>query len=187
MRTDKRIAFAAFMVVAMLGIGIVVRLTAPSYATAGHVGDPNLTAIIETRGSPVAHESNPSLADTYPPGITAIRPSHSGTGQAPGQPAVSVEDIRTFVAKTPPSYWDRTSPPPTITSVEFMSAAEVSKRFADSLLRPPETILCVVTLAGRFIVPAPPTDATDRFVMTGASSMLIFDAMTGNWLMESVQ
>lgn len=187
MRTGKRIAVAAFIGVATLGIGVVVRLAVPSHATAGRVGDPNPTAIIETRGSPVANENNAIPADTYPPGITAIRPSHSGTVQAPEQPAVSAEDIRAFISTTPPSYWDRTSPPPTITSIEFMSATEVSKRFADSLLRPPETILCVVTLAGRFIVPAPPTGTIDRFAMAGTSSVLIFDATTGNWLMESVQ
>lgn len=187
MKTGSRMIVAVIVVVATLGVGIVARIAAPSHVTAGRIGDPNPTAVTETQGSPVARESDVIPADTYPPGITAIRPSRPGESLASGQPAVSTEDVRAFLSSTPPSYWDRTSPPPIITSIEFMSAAEASKRFADSLLRPPDTVLCVVTLTGRFIVAAPPTDKVDRFSMVGTSSVLIFDANTGNWLMESVQ
>jgi hypothetical protein len=105
------------------------------------------------------------------PGIRAIPPR---AGAIAGGPAFSSADVATYLANHPPTY---AVTPPTISSVEFVTAEQVNARLRTMTNRPPEYLLCLVTLTGDFGTIA------GAKLTTG---YLVFDAQTGNLLLEAV-
>jgi|GEM_PF-2526573 hypothetical protein len=113
---------------------------------------------------------------TPPQGIPAIKPTLPGS-----IPAFTTADVLAFVTAYPHPDRDPSKPPPVVTSAEFLTSSEVSARLNVSTGQPPGALLCLVTSQGSFRV-AGPAGA----IRTGTVGYQVFDASTGNLLLEGV-
>jgi hypothetical protein len=105
------------------------------------------------------------------PGIPAIPPR----ADAPiGGPAFTAADVNAYLATRPPAY---AVGPAVVNRVEFLPAQQVEAKLGTMSNRPPEHLLCLVTLTGDF-----GTIAGVKLT----TGYLVFDARTGNLLIEGV-
>jgi hypothetical protein len=122
----------------------------------------------------------PAPHPTYPPsnpeGAPAIRPRVATTD--PGTPAFTEEDARAYVAGHPHPDQVHAAPPATIERVEFLPSEAVDARIGATGL-PAGRLLCLVTLRGSFAVSVPGGPQ-----VTSSTGYLVFDAHTGNTLIE---
>lgn len=100
----------------------------------------------------------------------------------PGRAAFSIADVRAYLAAHPPRLAAAT---PTIEVIEFVPAREAQDRTqCQAGGRTPDELVCLVTLHGDFVArSAPHGFARPR----GHGSHLIFDARTGNLLVETIE
>lgn len=103
----------------------------------------------------------------------------SNLGAPAGTPTFTEADVRRQYAPMPGD----TGPfiavtPPQIATVEFLTAGEVGVRLGRGMNQPDEQPLCIITLAGDFILPPPDPD----YPPTAYNAViLILDARTGDW------
>ena len=158
--------------------------TSPADPCAGQVGRPGCP---DPRARAPGH--SPTDPGQPPPGIPAITPSNPNP--APGEPAFDEADVRAQVAAAAPpgpaavGTFAHTGPL-TVTAVAFLPAGEVERRLPSSLGRPADTLVCLITIAGAFMRPAAPPgpDGARWPPVTFTSSVLVFDARTGNLLLQ---
>ena len=112
-------------------------------------------------------------------GLPAIVPSLL---VVPGQPAFTEQDVRDYIANNPPSYTD-TNEAIVVKRVEFLPVEEVEMRINHAVSVPRGTLLCLVTIQGKW-TPPPFVVAVET---QNPKSVLyqIYDAQTGNYLAET--
>jgi hypothetical protein len=179
----RRLSTSLFLIVALTAISVLtVAGNSPAPLREGFVADDDLTATLG--GVPewaiVPTEAFPA---TFPPesphtGIPAIRPTIPNP--LPGEPAYTEADVRAAFARgdIPSRHADLTAESTVIERIEFMTAAEATTLLDDYIGQPPERLLCFVWLTGDFYVSGPPSSGG----FTGHSSIMMFDALTGNSL-----
>jgi len=114
-----------------------------------------------------------------PVGLPAIQPRT--TNPAPGQAAFAVQDVIDYVlARGVQGARIGSSGPITVDKVEFLSGRDANARLHQETGQAEETLLCVVTVRGAFILQAP-MPGHDR---TFTAAVLVFDARTGNLLQQ---
>ena len=158
--------------------------TSPADPCAGQVGRPGCP---DPRARAPGH--SPTDPGQPPPPIPAITPSNPNP--APGEPAFDEADVRAQVAAAVPpgpataGTFAHTGPL-TLTAVAFLPADEVERRLRISLGRPADAPVCLVTVAGTFTRPETPPgpDGDRRPPVMFTSSVLVFDARTGNLLLQ---
>jgi hypothetical protein len=146
-------------------------------STAGRSGAAIPTATASDL-SPDQHRGPPSGTPLYPypPGAPAIAvKSATGTG-----PNFTIADVAAYVPTHIMPYQTPSSGPNQFVRAEFLTAAELSKRFNGNYTgRPPEALLCIAYVHGDFTVSQ--LGRTAHFT----DGWQLFDAVTGNLLAES--
>jgi hypothetical protein len=111
------------------------------------------------------------------PGISAIEPS---LPVVEGQPAITEQDVRDYIAANPPGPWDPASPPPTVKRIEFLPVQDIEVRLDHFIHLPTDTLLCLVTIQGKWL-PPPGMDVPEGWKPDpNAVVYQIFNAQTGN-------
>jgi hypothetical protein len=128
--------------------------------------------------SPDQHRGPPSGTPLYPypPGAPAI-PVKSATDPGPN---FTVADVAAYVSTHLMAYQTPGSGPNQFVRAEFLTAAELSKRFNGNYTgRRPEALLCIAYVHGDFTVSH--LGRTAHYT----EGWQLFDAVTGNLLAES--
>ncbi len=124
-------------------------------------------------------------ASPYPSGVPAIQP-RTGTGD-PATPAFTTQDVEAYVKAEPIGPRVSRDSVVTIERIDFLPRRAFPQRYP--YLRPlaaEDTLLCVVTLRGNFVAPAPPAIRARDGIKTTDTAYQVFDAHTGNLLTEAV-
>lgn len=175
--------FGAGTVVALIGAG-ALSLAAGTSSTS-----PEPTAVTDGGSSEPIH-SRPLLptveaARSHARGVPAIQPRERATDGM--TPAFGVQEVLEYVKARPIS--DRASRDAAVTveTVEFLPRRAFPQRYPQ--LRPltaDDTLLCVVKLRGTFVMSAPPSIRQNTGLRTADTAHQVFDARTGNLLLEAV-
>jgi hypothetical protein len=114
--------------------------------------------------------------DTPSLGGPAIIPS---LPVVPGQPAITEQDVRDYIAAHPPRFLDPATPP-TIKRIELLPVQAVEVRINHQLARETDTLLCLVTLQGNWL----PVQTSAGEATPGPDAVLyqVYDAQTGNYI-----
>jgi hypothetical protein len=107
-------------------------------------------------------------------GIPAIVPQ---TVAQPGTPAFTSQDVAAYLQEHPFQFAASRTSQPTIQKVEFLSAREAGERIRGGIALPDDHLVCLVTLTGDL-------DVNGEF--TGTTGYMVFDALSGNLLNETV-
>ena len=92
--------------------------------------------------------------------------------------------MRQYFASHTPAGAVVDSPAPTIVSIQFMTAQEVSKQSqGESMGVPDDTLLCLVRLSGTFVSAS--YGPLLNKPSTKSSAEMVFDAHTGNLIVSS--
>jgi hypothetical protein len=151
------------------------------------------TAVGSTPPPWAPQSGNPEIGSPQVPpepghGRPAISPR---LGRQAGQPAFTEQDVRAYLEAHPPSLADSSKSAPTITKIEFLTEKEAENQLQTSIDGHADgDLVCIVTLYGDFnlsisnvpnvpILPDSPTE-------TGHVAQLVFDANTGNLLIEGI-
>lgn len=128
-----------------------------------------------------------SASDSLPPasentGGTAITPTLPHNGN---QPTFTTADAIAYAQ----THSLRIASPVEITgsSAIFLSAAAAAEQLGTALLRPADAPICVVTLQGTFSSSHGPYSGSSQRSRIAHTVTLVFDAITGNLLMESLE
>ena len=110
------------------------------------------------------------------PAIQPVLPIQAGV------PSFTEQSVKDYIDAHPPREAD-TSQPVTVKRVEFLPIEVVEERINHPISVPRESLLCLVALNGKWILPA-------RFNDVGtpdpnAVMYLIFDAVTGNYIAKT--
>jgi hypothetical protein len=99
--------------------------------------------------------------------------------------------VRAYVKDHPPSFTDSSKPAPTIAKIEFLKTIEAENQLQTSIDGHADgDLVCVVTLHGDFNLSI--SDVPDVPILpdspneTGHVAQLVFDANTGNLLIEGI-
>lgn len=154
--------------------GVMVSTSAP---TSAGLGGTSL---------PYGYTPGPSL---YPwaTGVPAIKPhaviSSGGAGASDAVPTFTKADIVAWVSSTPFGAAVVGDPPPIVTSVAFLTDAQVaSKLHGEDPGIPPSSLVAYVRVSGTFAQYSPLGGSP----LIYHSGYLVFDAHTGNLLMDNV-
>lgn len=141
-----------------------------------------LTLAITTSTSACAHKPTDHQATTQPaPGLPAI-PTHNNT-----TPAFSAADVRQFINTHPLPNDLLPTGHVVVTQATFMTSENASHLMAgEPTGLPPQSLVCYTTIAGGFTLHAGPPAAT-KATKQVPMAVLIFDAATGNLLMDHTQ
>jgi hypothetical protein len=163
--------FAGVALLTTLGVLASTRSTLLSPSTA----IPTATAS-DLVPNPVQRTPGVGPVYPYPPGAPAIAvKSATGTG-----PNFTIADVAAYVPTHIMPYQTPSSGPNQFVRAEFLTAAELSKRFNGNYTgRPPEALLCIAYVHGDFTVSQ--LGRTAHFT----DGWQLFDAVTGNLLAES--
>jgi hypothetical protein len=107
-------------------------------------------------------------------------------GVVTGQPAFDVADVTAFLEHHVFSFDAKLEAGKSVTeaaTVEFITAGEAAERLRSELLESDRPI-ALVTLQGEFSVPG---GDDGKPLASGSTAYIVFDARTGNLLMESIQ
>jgi hypothetical protein len=142
-----------------------------------------VTSIIEqsrtsASSSPTASDAaTPSGDIDDTPGVVAVTPL--GT-PGPSGARITADSVRTYLQTHAAAPGQTTDIP----SVQFLTNQEAAMQFTwYEGNRAPNSLICIATVLGRFTVDGPP-GYPDR---VGSIAYVIFDAVTGNLLGDSVQ
>jgi hypothetical protein len=103
-------------------------------------------------------------------------------------PAITVQDVTDYVLAHPASLGKvRVDGPYTVESVDFVSAQQVNQQLNIDIGVAPETLMCLVRAKGIFISVSPPDANNVQHEVTYHTWYLIFDAHTGNLLLQNVR
>jgi len=167
----------AAVVVVVVALGVVAAITVLP-ADASLVVKPVPPTVLPA--SPVAIPSSATIPATLDqPGSPAIVPTKPNTD--PLTLTFTEADVRAYVAMHPHPDQVPNAPAATIVSIEFLPARVVDARIGDSGMSP-DVLLCLVTLHGSFHVAGP----LGSKGVSGSTGTLLFNAHTGNHLMETV-
>jgi hypothetical protein len=111
-------------------------------------------------------------------GAEAIKPR---LGVAAGQPAFTTEDVIAYLADYPLQFRAQGKAEPVIESIEFMTVRDLNARYGGYWLQD-DLLICLVTLRGQFRASVDPESPAH----TGEIEYLVFDARTGNLLVEAI-
>jgi hypothetical protein len=166
----------------LVGLAALLALTATF--SASHRSETGRTIAQEATVVPedALNDEQPPIADpsdgqSLVTGLDAIEPR---VAAAPGAPSFTAADVAAYLAKHPHSDADLSKAPPVIASIEFLTTQNLAARLGAAPDRPPEYLVCLVTLSGDFTVSGPEGGYTSSI------GYQLFDAQTGNLLIEGV-
>jgi hypothetical protein len=172
------IHFVLLSIVAISVVGVLLSRSTPVNA-----GAPSSTSVPGPRG--VGPPSNPGPAPyTGQLGTPAIQPRADLASSSGAR--FTEADVRQYFASHRPPGAVAGSPAPTIVSIQFLTAQDVSQQLqGESMGVPDDTLLCLVRLSGTFLSAqyGPPNVAPST--TTRSQAEVVFDAHTGNEIVTS--
>lgn len=96
-------------------------------------------------------------------------------------PAFTFEDVMTYLSTREAPFRDPTKPDPIIESIEFRPAVEVAELLMTHVYRYDTHLMCLVIFKGDFVKQGP-----GGLESHGTRSFFLFDAQTGNRLMQGI-
>jgi hypothetical protein len=116
--------------------------------------------------------------------VPAIRPRAGIT--APETPAFSAQDVQQYIAKNPLHGKIGAAGATNVVKIEFLTAQAVDTMLNTTTAPlPADRLLCVVELSGSFVTSGPPRQ--NASVTTYKTAYIVFDAHSGNEVLETVQ
>lgn len=177
------------------------------------VGVAFLSALLLSLGSAsaagTASSANASTAKGTPPPAVPGNPNYPPIlgvpckacvpqqAYAQGIPAITVHpqsaalfttaDAEAYLKAFPPSMTVPGTPDPTVTSIQFLPASEVSKQLQGEYMGVPDsTLLALVHVSGSFQNTWISPSSASHPLVTFHTGVMVFDATTGNLLISSV-
>ena len=173
-------------------IGAILLLLLATVTWFGGPGSRDIAAGFEVTPMPNATPVPPDAAPVESDQPAESMPIEGGSaievsvGVEPGQPAFDVADVTAFLEHHVFSFDAKLEAGKSVTeaaTVEFITAREAAERLRSELLESDRPI-ALVTLQGEFSVPG---GDDGKPLASGSTAYIVFDARTGNLLMESIQ